>query len=48
MAGVTMAPFVGRLVDKMVPWYGTLAATLLMLFTAAVRAAEIYQEVFMS
>ncbi|KZV71726.1 MFS general substrate transporter [Peniophora sp. CONT] len=36
MAGVVLAPFVGRLVDKMVPWYGTLFATVLMLFTAAI------------
>ncbi|VDC02291.1 unnamed protein product [Peniophora sp. CBMAI 1063] len=36
MAGVVVSPLVGRLVDKMVPWYGTLFATVLMMLTAAI------------
>ncbi|TFY68675.1 hypothetical protein EVG20_g3466 [Dentipellis fragilis] len=35
--GVTMAPFVGRLVDRLVPWYGALFATLCLAATWAIQ-----------
>ena len=43
MVGVMLAPVLGRLVDKMVPWYGTLFATFLMLLTAAVSENPLSQ-----
>ena len=36
MAAVMLAPLLGRLVDGLVPWYGALIATILLVITAAV------------
>ena len=37
MAGVALGPFVGRGLDKMVPWYGTLFAIVMSLVFQAVE-----------
>ena len=39
MLGVCTSPFVGRLIDKLVPWYATLIATFLQLGFQAVQTA---------
>uniref|UniRef100_A0A8H8CS17 Major facilitator superfamily (MFS) profile domain-containing protein n=1 Tax=Psilocybe cubensis TaxID=181762 RepID=A0A8H8CS17_PSICU len=37
MAGVAMGPLLGRVLDKLVPWYGTLFAIAMLLVTSAVQ-----------
>ncbi|KAG1739417.1 major facilitator superfamily domain-containing protein [Suillus paluster] len=37
--GVLVGPFVGRLIDRLVPWYATLVATSLLLVSQAVQTA---------
>ncbi|KAF8839134.1 MFS general substrate transporter [Paxillus ammoniavirescens] len=39
MLGVVVGPFVGRLVDRLIPWYATLVATFLLLAFQAVQTA---------
>ncbi|KIJ14980.1 Drug:H+ antiporter-1 family protein [Paxillus involutus ATCC 200175] len=37
--GVLVGPFIGRLIDRLIPWYATLVATFLLLAFQAVQAA---------
>lgn len=37
MVGVMMSPLVGRLVDRLIPWYATLVATLALLLLQAIN-----------
>lgn len=39
MFGVLVGPFAGRLIDKLVPWYATLIATLVLSISQAVQTA---------
>ena len=39
MGGVAASPFVGRLVDRMVPWYATLVASVVCLAVYALQTA---------
>lgn len=39
MFGVLVGPFAGRLIDKLVPWYATLIATLILSISQAVQTA---------
>lgn len=39
MLGVSAGPFVGRIIDRLVPWYATLIATSMQLVFQAVQAA---------
>lgn len=39
MLGVLVGPFAGRLIDKLVPWYATLIATVLLVVFQAVQTA---------
>ncbi|KAH7927664.1 MFS general substrate transporter [Leucogyrophana mollusca] len=39
MLGVLVGPFTGRLIDRLIPWYATLVATILLLVFAAVQVA---------
>lgn len=37
MLGVSCGPFVGRLIDKLVPWYASLVAVLLLIVFQAIQ-----------
>jgi hypothetical protein len=37
MVGVCTAPFIGRLIDGLIPWMATLIATLMILVSQAVQ-----------
>ena len=37
MAGVSLGPFVGRGIDRLVPWYATLIAILMMIPFLAIQ-----------
>ena len=37
MLGVALGPFVGKLVDRLVPWYASLVASLLLVVFQAVQ-----------
>lgn len=39
MFGVLVGPFVGRLIDKLVPWYATLVATSILIVFQSVQTA---------
>ncbi|KIJ14977.1 hypothetical protein PAXINDRAFT_78210 [Paxillus involutus ATCC 200175] len=39
MLGVLVGPFIGRIVDRLVPWYATLVAMIMLLAFQAVQAA---------
>lgn len=39
MAGVAMAPLIGRAIDRLVPWYATLVGTLALVATHALQTA---------
>ncbi|KIK93630.1 hypothetical protein PAXRUDRAFT_144637 [Paxillus rubicundulus Ve08.2h10] len=39
MLGVLVGPFIGRLIDRLIPWYATLVATFLLLAFQAVQTA---------
>lgn len=39
--GLAMSPFVGRFVDKLVPWYATLISTLALLVVYGIQTAAI-------
>ena len=37
MTGVSLAPFVGRAIDKLIPWYATLFAILMAIICQSVQ-----------
>jgi hypothetical protein len=39
MLGVLVGPFIGRLIDRLIPWYATLVATFLLLAFQTVQTA---------
>lgn len=39
LAGMAMGPFAGRLIDRIVPWFGMLVSTILLLVFQAVQTA---------